>query len=109
MTKSREYTKIEYSVKQFKAMLDEILTKLGDLEERLEQENHEIRSYKYRLTCFKTNLKQLKLRKKYGDNPASCEREEITGDITGCFIANLLLSLLLQLPKVFIIVVIWLK
>lgn len=35
--------------------------------------------------------------------------EEITGDINGCFIANLLLSLLLQLPKVFIIVVIWLK
>lgn len=35
--------------------------------------------------------------------------EEITGDITGCFIANLLLSLLLQLPKAFIIVVIWLK
>lgn len=81
MIKSSEYNKIENNIKQFKTMLDEILKILGDLEESLDYVNREIKSLKYSLTCFKTNLKQLKLRKKYGDNHTAFEWEEIFDNI----------------------------
>lgn len=81
MTKSREYSTLENKIEQTKTVLDTTLKTLGDLEEWIEQLNRELRGIRYSLTTFKSKLKILKLRKRYGDNPTSFEWEELFDNI----------------------------
>lgn len=81
MAKSREYSTLENKIEQTKAALGKTLKTLEALEDWIDQLNFHMEGHRYSLITCKNRLKQLKLRKKYGDISTSFEWEQVFDDI----------------------------